>query len=300
MKRKCNFIALFKAKYEMFKIRRAYKEHLIFVALSGIGDICYCFSFLEAIKQNSHKKVLVITGLYTAELMKYYESIDDIIVLNKSQVEMFKLLMKKYENRPVFNENSRKRGVYFCNALSENVYNTLNKTSKNYIDILGELAAGNASDASVTYPVVPKVDLERLGFAELEKTAVINPYSNSLTIENRCLFEKIVCALRDKGYKIYTNVIGSQEPLPGTIALKCSLQELYHITKRAGIFVSIRSGVVDFSIGNGGNFIVLYNDEKTPWFRKAYGLDGWKTESNICEFDCKEETAVIEKINELC
>ena len=76
------FCSFFKGYLKLNRIKKSYKNHLIFIALDGIGDICYSFCALQELKTTTNKKVLVITREYSSELLKYYECIDNIIVLN--------------------------------------------------------------------------------------------------------------------------------------------------------------------------------------------------------------------------
>lgn len=281
-------------------IRYRYKEHLVFVALSGIGDICYCLSAIQEMKKNSQKKVLVITRKYTAELFSYYGDVDEVLVLNEKDAKAFQALTAMQKNKSVFNEKAKKSGLFFCHPLTEKTYKAINDKNKNYIDIIRNSVTVSETDFPVTYPIVPDVELEKFGFSYLSKTVIINPYSNSLEIHNPNLYKRMVSFLNDEGYQVYTNVTGNQKALEKTTPLICSLKELYHITQRAHLFISIRSGIVDFSINNNGKFIVLYNDETEGWFRDAYSLSGWKTQSVVYEFDHRENEEIMHKIKELC
>ncbi len=289
-----------KAEAILSEVRCRYNGYLIFIAMSGIGDICYCLSAVEEIKRISGKKVLVITREYTSELLKFYNCVDEVIVLEDDDTKSFRALMSLQKEKSVFNKESMKSGLFFCHPLTEESYASIINKEKNYIDIIRKSIKTSGTDFPVTYPCVPEPMLEKFSFDDLSKAVIINPYSFSLDVDNSAIYGKIVSLLTAKGYTVYTNITEEQRPLDSTLPLKCSLQEIYHITKKARLFISIRSGIVDFSVSNNGTFIVLYNDEKSKWFRDAYSLDGWMTDSSIHEFDYKDEKAILDKINELC
>lgn len=294
------FCSFFKGYLKLNRIKKSYKNHLIFIALDGIGDICYSFCALQELKTTTNKKVLVITREYSSELLKYYECIDNIIVLNEEDVINFKTLMSMQKNKTVFNKESLKHGLFFCHPLTKESYASISSEEKNYIDIIGQQITDSKKHFNILYPYVPCVDLNKFGFVDLSKTVIINPYSNSLSINNPELYKKIVSLLINSGYYVYTNISADLEPLESTLPLKCSLQELYHISRKSHLFISVRSGIIDFSISNKARFIVLYNEDKENWLKDAYSLAGWKTSSEIYEFDCKEEEKIIQTITSLC
>lgn len=291
-----------KTLYKLNKIRLTHKNHMIFIALSGIGDICYCFSFLNELKKLKNKKVLVLTRKYTAEAVKCFAEVDEIKVLTDEEVTAFNLLFAYDKYQTCFNQKSFKNNIFFCFPLTEKIYEmSIIENNETYNEILKRTVVPNNENTNITYPSVSDVSLEKFGFGNLNNTVIINPYSNSLDFDNTDIFEEISALLIKSGYDVYTNVVGEQSPVSGTKSLSCTLDEMYHITKQAKLFISIRSGILDFSISNGGNFLILYDD--TVWnggFRTVYSLKGWNTESKVYEFDYREKAAILKTVNNLC
>lgn len=73
---------------------------------------------------------------------------------------------------------------------------------------------------------------------------MFNPYSNS-TKSTFKICQAIADSLKDKGYILYTNVIGKQKVLKGTLPLRCSMYEFNTIAQKIKMFVSVLSGIVD-------------------------------------------------------
>ena len=121
------------------------------------------------------------------------------------------------------------------------------------------------------------------------KIIVINPFSNSMGDGYIDLWEDIADSLIQKGYILYTNVVGEQKPVKGTLPLKCSIEELYVISSQIPLVISIRSGIVDFCVSSGGDFYVIYfnnSEGLSPLVSESmkyiYRLSDWGT-NNVIE-----------------
>ena len=70
---------------KIIKLKTAYKDHLIFIALSGLGDACYGFSVLGELKRKKNKKLLFLAGQYTYSLADCYDFIDEAVLLTPQE-----------------------------------------------------------------------------------------------------------------------------------------------------------------------------------------------------------------------
>jgi len=146
-----------------------------------------------------------------------------------------------------------------------------------YIDFLEKGIIGEKFN--ITYPVMSNKLLQK----EKQKYIILNPYSNSMEIKNINVWDKIVEYARKEGYVVYTNTIKNQHEISGTIKMNCSFIEMYEKVKNAVMFVSIRSGIVDFTISTGTPHYIIYydnNDKCLDYNMKAvYPLSQWRTGS---------------------
>lgn len=100
--------------------------------------------------------------------------------------------------------------------------------------------------------------------------------------------------LRKKGYDVYTNVVGDQQSVEGTRPLDCPIFELYNICNEIPLFISIRSGIIDFCVSAKCKlFIISFGLRKfmTNDFYYTNELKYWQT-GNVTEFihKSKEDT----------
>lgn len=272
--------------------------YIIFVAIAGLGDICYAFSFLEALKRKRDKKVIVLCKEYLYELIKCYVGVDEIRVLTPKQIENVKCLNHTTRFcRTIYNDKVNDSRIYNCDQWFGYNYSIVRFPGIDYIDVQRYMFYDIDESAPLTLPDVPDIDVSKFCI-DYEKAIIINPVSFSLNTNN-ALFENIIGVINNAGYTVYMNVTGDQMELNGTIPLRCSITELYSLTKRVKAFISTRSGILDFMIGNGGTFLTIYERVWDGYFRKAYTLNAWNTSSIIYEFYDDEEEAIITKIHSL-
>ena len=295
---KSRILNLYKTAKILTGIKNANRDYLILIALSGIGDVCYSLSVVEALKKETGKKLLFVTGQYTLSLRRYYSAIDKTITLTPDEERILKSFFTERPNHYIYNRFSQKISLFYCFPLTEVTYRRLSKNNSNYIDILSETF--NIKQRKPTYPKIKKEENFIFPFDNPDKTVIINPYSNSLNFKSNEIFTKIIGSLKAKGYCVYTNISGNQTALHGTSELRCTLDELYLLSKEVKLFVSIRSGITDFCISSAGNFLVLYDNSWNGNFRKAYKLSSWKTESSVYEFDYSDTEQILNIIEKIC
>lgn len=95
--------------------------------------------------------------------------------------------------------------------------------------------------------------------AQSNNIVILNPYSNSMSIDNIEYWEFVEKYLSQNGFIVYTNVMKDQQPIGNSIRLDCDIFELYRLVdNNRALVISIRSGIIDFLIGSKGRFFVVY------------------------------------------
>lgn len=111
---------------------------------------------------------------------------------------------------------------------------------------------------------------------------IINPYTTSIVGTDFDLYKKMVILLKSKGYNIYTNVLPNQKELDGTSRLECSLEELFYNARKCKLFISTRSGVLDYLIFSGCNIMAIYENVPHSVYC-MWKLCQWKSEGKLIE-----------------
>lgn len=113
-----------------------------------------------------------------------------------------------------------------------------------------------------------------------EKAVIFAPYAKSVTTFDETFWHPIVLDFHEKGYQCFTNVVGDEKPLEGTVGISPRITEMQSVAERAGIFIGIRSGLCDAIRYASCRKIAFYPDYNycdTRW--KAidmYAIDGWE------------------------
>lgn len=112
------------------------------------------------------------------------------------------------------------------------------------------------------------------------KSVILSPYAKSVTSLPESVWEPIVEDYKERGFECFTNVVGEERPLLGTLPISPKISEIHSVVERAGIFIGIRSGLCDVLRTAKAQKIALYPDYNycdTKW--KAidmYYIDGWE------------------------
>ena len=135
-----------------------------------------------------------------------------------------------------------------------------------------------------TKPVKPKAEKQRqyCGLQDIckGKAVILSPYAKSVTALPERIWQDIVQYYKDKGYQCFTNAVGNEQVLEGTLRISPAICELQSVVEYAGTFIGIRSGLCDvlkYAQCKKTVFYPDYNYSDTRW--KAidmYALKGWK------------------------
>lgn len=149
-----------------------------------------------------------------------------------------------------------------------------------------------------TKPVVPTNFHEYGDIQSIPKgnAVILAPYAKSVTALPAEIWKDVVSYYNNLGKICYTNVVGDEQPLEGTIAISPKIGEMKSVVERAGCFVGIRSGMCDVIRTADASMTALFPDYNycdTQWKSiDMYYMDGWtnivvdenfKWEGSICQ-----------------
>ena len=132
-----------------------------------------------------------------------------------------------------------------------------------------------------TKPIHPHrfFDAAALNTIKQRKSVILSPYANSVVLLDDSLWEDIAAYYVSQGYDVYTNVVGDEQPVRGTLALTAKISEMIPIVEKAGTFIGIRSGLCDvIKFANCDKYALFpdtyYSDTKWKLI-DVFELDGW-------------------------
>lgn len=121
---------------------------------------------------------------------------------------------------------------------------------------------------------------------------ILAPSAKSVSHIPAAFWERFIAACQAQGRQVYTNVVGDEVPLAGTRRLEAPLAAMQRMVERAGMFVSLRSGLCDVLRFADCRKVALYPQQyysTTPYTVEAVNhIEGWEnlivTDENACTF----------------
>ena len=257
-----------------------------------IGDSIYGLSCIENIKKK-YGFVYVIGNEKYKDIFDSYGCIDELILINdKSEYDKIECFL----NSPFLSRRAKKYKIFNTNPC---IYpELLYGCKEDAISLIARRILGFDYEG-VSYHKLGEIKVEAIkGFYDnCHRIVVINPYSTSVSFVDMELYKGICKLLSIRGFYVYTNVVGNQKAIDGSMELRCSITELYSIARHISLVVSVRSGILDLLAASGvGMFVIYENCNKN--FQNMYRLSGWKTISRLREInaDQLDKTAILKEL----
>ena len=254
------------------KIR--YKDALIvFCPFNALGDIYFCMSYLpEFLRKRGVKDYAVcVPGKGCGSVVRLFGA-EHVEVFDQNELDAaIQAVIHSQDERCFIAHQDRPYVV--------NLHKTL-KLKK--IPLEKVYCCGIFGLPVDTLPAKPYgwKDWQDLNSIREGKAVVLSPYAKSVTTLPDNIWKDIVAGYAARGYQLFTNVSGDEEPLTGTIALRADLCEMKSILERAGTFIGIRSGLCDVVRTASCRKIALYPDYNycdTKWKSiDMYSIDGFE------------------------
>lgn len=245
---------------------------IVFCPFPALGDVYLCMSYLKHfLEMNGHDGCVVcVVGNAQRQVVELF-GYTDVIMLSQNELdEAVQGVIYTNDNDCFIAHQDRPYVVYLHRALY-----------KKLISLETIYKCGVFGLPQDTKPVEPKkwLDFEFARDISVGRSVIVSPYAKSVASLPEVLWEKIVSYLIDKGYSVFTNVVGDELPLQGTKAISPKISELKSVVEHAGLFIGIRSGICDVIQTANAKKIALFPDYfycDTKW--KAidmYSLEGF-------------------------
>lgn len=285
----CSYLALL---YLLLKKKRG---QIIILPTTAIGDTLYILSFwLQLYDISKQGKIQIyISNRYKKVTETFSPQIKGVEYLKHSSLKLWFLL-------------TLSAGLYNSGAIKIakkcNIYSAIPRVYASWLKGVNLNGTRNQLSHILNIPLTPivchnlsKVPVQAIDdFQNIKsKICVMNPFSYSMK-SSGSLYEKIAEELSNQGFIVYTNVIGSQKAVRGTLSLEVDLEELFSIACEIPLIVSVRSGILDFLIPSKINMFVIYDEWNTRHVQNVdYSIEEWKPQGKVCEISIKVESEDI-------
>jgi len=268
-------------------IVRKHKDECYIIMSTSIGDDVYGMAYVRDMKEKNKKRIIVYVHEHKRKLIENYGVVDEIRSFPKKYKGWIRI-----NYFPSLINLGKKHGIY---SIMPYHYIPMEKNNgRDCLKIIRESLLGLDFTPQIQYPdfsqepIVSLSDIERDG----NKIIILNYSSQFMKNVDMALFQAIADELTRNGFKVYTNVVGTQKPLNNTFALNCSFYELYAISNKIKAIISVRSGILDLCANTKAAFLVynfpfpgesdLYNEE---WMHR-FDVSAWG-KKNMIEILCK-------------
>ena len=248
-----DLLSLLSTKYEgYFKV---------FCPFNALGDIYFMISYWKAFaqKREINNEVFCVPGKVLSDVIHMFGEYPVEVYNQKELDAMIQAALYTQDDTCFIAHQDR---PYVVN-LSKALYVKKIPLEKIY-------CCGVFGLPEKTKPEIPKVkDIPKdIGKISFGKSVIISPYAKSVPLIDSRVWDAGIKYYKSKGYKCFTNVVGSEAPLEGTEPISPSLFEMISIVEYAGIFIGIRSGLCDIIREANAKKIALYPDyyySDTAW-----------------------------------
>lgn len=94
---------------------------------------------------------------------------------------------------------------------------------------------------------------------EKGRSVILAPYANTISKVSLAMWQEIAESYQEKGYKVYTNGFGENEPpIEGTKQMSAPFSVMKSLVEYAGVFVGLRSGLCDIIASSNAKKTIFY------------------------------------------
>ena len=247
-------------------------EYMVICPYDALGDVYYAHAFLKSYcrRHNIVKYVVcVIFGAYRS-VSELFGTVN-IVELNKEQ-------MDELVQAVIFTKEKDCIIAHHDCPYSFDMIRYINSEFLNFLDFYRYGVFGLEVGDLPEIPQFKETTLKNLLIEN--RTVILSPYAKSIVGIPESYWESVVEEFKEKGFAVFTNVVGSEIPIKGTEGLKIQLSEIIATVEYAGIFVGIRSGLCDILSTAMCRKIVIYSDcfySTSGWkLDEFFHLEGWE------------------------
>jgi hypothetical protein len=221
------------------KIRTQYaSQHLIICPNNALGDVYWAMSFLPAYRKKHGicDVAVIVIGKGCREAAELF-GIENIVSLSQTEMDEFvqAIIFTREENCII---------AHHDRPYTDNIIKYLDKYFLSFIDYYKRVVYGLSKTACAT-PPVSRESFENIAKIPKAKSVIISPYAKSVVGMPNAFWEKICKEYKEKGFHVYTNIVGDELPIDGTLPLSLSIKQIIPVVEHAGTFIGIRSGLCD-------------------------------------------------------
>lgn len=231
-------------------MRRKEKTYYVVLPLT-LGDAMLALSYLEEFKKqkNINHVTAVCTPSYVRRLCAYYpDTVDAVLCRKKWQLAALRGFVDTHLGGYLSTLHLDRVTFVFltCNVSMRTLWDNPSISFPVYAKaILYKISMSSRPER----PQIPAADISAfISRYRMKKgqTVFLNPVANSVHCDVTQLLAGVTEELMAKGYDVITLTANDEEqPIHGTQAIPCTLEEAFSLVEYGGTLIGVRSGFLD-------------------------------------------------------
>ncbi|MDR2132233.1 MAG: hypothetical protein LBP30_02680 [Clostridiales Family XIII bacterium] len=272
------------------EIRALYpSQHLVVCPNDALGDAYWAMAFLPAYREKHGiaDAAVVAVGDACRQVAEMFGA-EEVVTLDETRMdELVQALIFTRENNAIIAHHDR--------PYTDKIIKWLDRRFLSFIDYYRYAVYGLDKDA----PPAPPTKLspfENRESVPQGRSVILSPYAKSVVELPSDFWERIADDCLRRGYAVYTNGIGEEQAVRGSLPLSAPISQMLAAAEHAGTFIGIRSGLCDVLFAANCRRIVVFPDccySTTPHkVEDFFALPGWGKivggidESEFKRYDC--------------
>jgi len=260
----------------LMKIRVQFPAaHLVICPNNALGDVYWAMSFLPAY-QKMHgiiNTVVAVAGDACYQVSEMFGAAN-IIKLESGE-------MDEFVSTVIFTREDNCIIAHHDRPYTDKIIKLLDKHFLSFIDYYKYAVYGLPPDAAPVAPTIFAAFDNHAGIKQ-GKSVILSPYAKSVVELPMSFWKETAIEYLEKGYSVYTNVIGSEKPVHGTLPISIPIPQIKAAVEYAGTFIGIRNGLCDVLTTAVCRKIVVFPDcyySTTPYkVSEFFDLPGWEND----------------------
>ena len=267
-------------KKKLSEVKEKYKNCFMVVCpYAALGDVYCAMAYLPYyLKEKKIIEYVVVTvGDSCSEVAKMF-GCENVEAINQNDMdELVQAIMYLNDSQAIIAHHDR--------PYSSELIRSINVKRINFEELYCCGVYGLDKGVPEYIPTRQQV-YTNMNCIEKDKTVIVSPYAKSVVGVSKETWNRIVSHYKNNGYMIYTNVIGEEEPIEGTLPISVSISMMQSVVEYAGVFIGVRSGLCDVIKNAKCRKIALFPDcyysNTSMKVVDFFKLSGWE---NIVEGD---------------
>lgn len=256
------------------RIRKAHEgRYLVVCPNNALGDVYLALAYLPEYRRRRRigETVVAVTGHGCRQVAELFETAHVAVLERDSMDELVQAILFTDDENCIIAHHDR--------PYTDNIIKYLDRRFLSFADYYRIGVYGLERD---TEPTPPAGHAPYAGVADMpeRRSLILSPYAKSVVQLPHDFWVDFAGKFAAEGLLVYTNVVGDEEPIRGTIPLAIPLNQIVSAAEHAGHFAGVRNGLCDVVADAKCRKMVFFPDciysTTNVGVCDFFGMPGWE------------------------